>query len=208
MNRREFIQSSSAVLGGAALLDTLGPTALMAAETPAKGGTLIWGHSETTQNLDIHQTGTASTLRVLQNVHDSIVTVDKNFKVIPNLAESFEVSDDGLTYTFKLRSGVKFHDGKTMTSADVKYSFERCKDPETGAVNSRSSTTSTSIETPDEHDRDRQDVERSTRRSWRASPRTAPAWSCPRAPATFRARRRSAAALSSSSAASSATRWS
>ncbi|MEM7710394.1 MAG: hypothetical protein AAF264_06515, partial [Pseudomonadota bacterium] len=41
------------------------------------GGTLIWGHSETTQNLDMHQTGTASTGRVLENVHDSIVTVDE-----------------------------------------------------------------------------------------------------------------------------------
>ena len=50
----------------------------MAEEARAKGGTLIWGHSETTQNLDIHQTGTASTIRVLQNVHCAIVTVDKN----------------------------------------------------------------------------------------------------------------------------------
>lgn len=105
------------------------------AATPKRGGTLIWGHSETTQNLDIHQTGTASTLRLLENVHDSIVTVDRNYSVVPNLAESFEQSDDGLTYSFKLRQGVKFHNGKTMTAADVKYSFERLKDPKTGAVN-------------------------------------------------------------------------
>ncbi len=104
MKRREFLRSSSALTGGAMLGAMLGaglsPRPVAAAdEAPVRGGTLIWGHSETTQNLDIHQTGTASTLRLLQNVHDSIVTVDHNFTVIPNLAESFEVSADGLTYT-------------------------------------------------------------------------------------------------------------
>ena len=90
---------------------------------------MIWGHSETTQNLDIHQTGTASTLRLLQNVHCAIVTIDKNFEIIPSLAEKFEQSPDLLTYTFHLRPGVKFHTGKTMTSADVRYSFNAAAIP-------------------------------------------------------------------------------
>jgi ABC-type transport system substrate-binding protein len=98
----------------------------------------------------MHQTGTASTGRLLQNVHDSIVTVDENFHVIPNLAESFEQSEDGLTYTFKLREDVLFHDGSPMTSADVKYSFDRCRDPETGAVNFEVFNDVESIETPDD----------------------------------------------------------
>ncbi len=119
-------------------------------KTPVRGGTLIWGHSETTQNLDMHQTGTASTGRLLQNVHDAIVTVDHDFTVIPSLAESFDLSEDGLTYTFKLRPDVKFHDGTTMTSADVKYSFERVKNPDTGAVNFEVFNDVESIETPDD----------------------------------------------------------
>jgi peptide/nickel transport system substrate-binding protein len=126
-------------------------TLVLAAQAAAQtsGGTLIWGHSETTQNLDMHQTGTASTGRVLENVHDAIVTVNDNLEVIPSLAESWEVSEDGLTYTFTLREGVTFHDGSALDSADVKYSFERAMDPETGAVNFEVFNDVTSIETPD-----------------------------------------------------------
>jgi ABC-type transport system substrate-binding protein len=149
MKRRDFLKTTATVLGGAALSGSL-PAQLLAQEMPKKGGTLVWGHSETTQNLDIHQTGTASTLRLLQNVHNSIVTVDKNLTVIPSLAEKFEQSPDGLTYTFKLRPGVKFHNGKAMTSADVKYSFERCKDPKTGAVNFEVFNDVVAMETPDD----------------------------------------------------------
>lgn len=146
MKRREFLGSTA--LFGTVILTGL-PMAAQAAD-PVSGGTLIWGHSETTQNLDIHQTGTASTGRLLQNVHESIVTTDKDLNVVPNLAESFEQSDDGLTYTFNLRSGVKFHDGSDLTSADVKYSFERCANPETGATNFEVFNAVESIETPDD----------------------------------------------------------
>ncbi|GAW37172.1 glutathione-binding protein GsiB precursor [Roseovarius sp. A-2] len=148
VKRRHFLQSTSALLGGT-LLSSVALPALALSE-PVKGGTLIWGHSETTQNLDIHQTGTASTGRVLENVHDSIVTVDKDLKVIPNLAESYDISEDGTVYTFKLRNDVVFHNGKTMTSEDVKYSFERCKDPATGAVNFEVFNNVAGIETPDD----------------------------------------------------------
>src|SRR3984885_13248712 len=150
MKRRDFLKSTATLIGGAAIGGGLHPGALMADAAPTKGGTLIWGHSETTQNLDIHQTGTASTIRVLQNVHCAIVTVDKNLNVIPSLAKSFEQSPDGLTYTFHLQPGVKFHNGKTMTAADVKYSFERCKNPATGAVNFEVFNDVVAIETPDE----------------------------------------------------------
>jgi ABC-type transport system substrate-binding protein len=150
MKRRDFLKTTATLIGGAAIGGGFRPGASLADDAPVKGGTLIWGHSETTQNLDIHQTGTASTIRVVQNVHDAIVTVDKSFTVIPSLASSFEQSPDGLIYTFHLRPGVKFHDGKTMTSADVKYSFDRCRNKDTGAVNFEVFNDVAAIETPDD----------------------------------------------------------
>ena len=148
MKRRDFLSNTTALFG-ATMFSGAAPMIASAQTTPVTGGTLIWGHSETTQNLDMHQTGTASTGRVLQNVHNSIVTVDKDFNVIPMLAESFVSSDNGLVYTFKLRAGVKFHNGAEMTSEDVKYSFERCANPDTGAVNFEVFNAVESIETPD-----------------------------------------------------------
>ncbi len=148
MKRRDFL-ATTMIAGGAFGLGLGMPTRVLADE-PVSGGTLVWGHSETTQNLDMHQTGTASTSRVLQNIHNAIVTIDSNMEVVPQLAESFEVSDDGLTYTFRLREGVMFHDGSTMTSEDVKYSFDRCRDPDTGAVNFEVFNDVAEIETPDD----------------------------------------------------------
>ena len=126
-------------------------TASLASECPVTGGTLVWGHSGTTQKLYVHQTGTISTLRILQNIHDGLVTTDQNLNIIPELAKSYSLSDDGLTYTFKLRNDVLFHDGSKMTAADVKYSFETIINPDTGAVNKPVFNSVAAIETPDDY---------------------------------------------------------
>ncbi len=61
----------------------------------------------------------------LVNLYDTLVWPTPDGKVIPHVAESWTVSDDNLRYTFKLKRGIKFHDGRTLTSSDVKFSFER-----------------------------------------------------------------------------------
>ena len=106
-----------------------------------EGGTLIWGHSEVTQNLDIHQTGTASTGRFLNSVYEPLVGLTSDLELStetdiqnPGLASNWEVSDDLLTYTFTLREGVMFHNGTELTAEDVKYSYDRIADPDTGAI--------------------------------------------------------------------------
>jgi peptide/nickel transport system substrate-binding protein len=144
MHRREFIAASAAI--GAGLLAPALPA--RAQPAPKTGGTLIWGHSETTQNLDIHQSGTAASGRLLQNIHCTLIKPDKAFNPVPALAESFSTSPDLLTYTFKLRPNVKFHDGSTLSSADVKYSFERVRDPKTGAVSYEVFNDVDTIDTP------------------------------------------------------------
>ena len=63
-------------------------------------------------------------------VYNRLIDVDDNFQVIPELAESWGVSDDGKTWTFKLRKGVKFHDGSDFDANDVVYTFKRFWDPD------------------------------------------------------------------------------
>ena len=66
-------------------------------------------------------------------VYNRLVDIDDNFNVLPELATEWKVSDDGLTWTFKLRQGVKFHSGKDFSSADVVYTFKRLLDEKTGS---------------------------------------------------------------------------
>lgn len=90
-----------------------------------KGGNLILGASADAETLDPHATTALRAARYLAMMHDNLLNRDFDGSFKPALAESYTVSPDGLTYTFKLRTGVKFHSGKAFTSADVKYTFDR-----------------------------------------------------------------------------------
>jgi ABC-type transport system substrate-binding protein len=71
-------------------------------------------------------------LMMKQLMYNGLVALDRNFMIVPGLAESWDLSEDGLEYTFHLRKGVKFHNGREMTSADVKWTYEKYLDPDTG----------------------------------------------------------------------------
>jgi peptide/nickel transport system substrate-binding protein len=93
---------------------------------PKRGGMLISAVTAEPPTLDPHL-GFPSTWTSL--MYDYLVYFDKENKVQPNLAESWEIQNDGAVVVFKLRKGVKFHNGREVVADDVKYSMERLKDP-------------------------------------------------------------------------------
>jgi peptide/nickel transport system substrate-binding protein len=108
-----------------------------AAGQPVRGGTLrvAWQGEPTGPNGGLDpQTCTSNCYPVHQHVWDTLVRVNYDVKPEPLLAESWTTSQDGKTWTFKLRSGVKHHHGTPFTSADVVHTFKRILDPQTGAV--------------------------------------------------------------------------
>jgi len=108
------------ILAGLSLSSALALGALAgAAETPRRGGVLRVGNLGEPPALDAHWT-TATITEVLANhIYEGLYSLDANRRPTPMLAEGHTVSKDGLTYTFKLRQGVKFHNGKEMTADDV-----------------------------------------------------------------------------------------
>ena len=83
-------------------------------------------------SLDPHRMVTAGTREVLFNLFEGLVKPNSKGELIPAVAERYELSEDGRTYTFTLREGVKFHNGATVTAEDVVYSIERCADTSEG----------------------------------------------------------------------------
>jgi len=79
--------------------------------------------------LDPHLAADVPSALIVIEVFGGLVTLDTNLKVVPDLAEKWEASPDGKTYTFTLRRGTRFHNGKPVTADDVKWSFERAADP-------------------------------------------------------------------------------
>jgi peptide/nickel transport system substrate-binding protein len=92
---------------------------------PHVGGDFTFGQEANINSLDQMTSSTISTRNIAMNMFESLMTRDENFSPILELADSMTESPDHMTYTFKLRQGVHFHNGKEMTSADVVASFNR-----------------------------------------------------------------------------------
>ena len=113
------------------LLTALAMSALLmfaaapAADAQKKGGVLRIGNLGEPPALDAHWTTASITETLTNHIYEGLYSLDRDKKPIPMLAESHTASKDGLTYTFKLRQGVKFHNGKEMTSEDVVASLNR-----------------------------------------------------------------------------------
>lgn len=99
--------------------------------TPDPDATLTVGLVLEPTNLDIRRTSGAALEQILiDNVYEGLVTRAQDNTIEPRLADDYEVSDDGLTYTFTLNEGVTFHNGSALTSADVVSSYEAVRTDE------------------------------------------------------------------------------
>src|SRR5436190_9363084 len=88
-------------------------------------------------------------VHVLEQLYGTLTELDANLDVVPGLAESWQVSDDGRTITLALRRGVTFTDGSAFDSTDAKASLDRIRDEATGAVAAASLASVSSVEAPD-----------------------------------------------------------
>ena len=110
-------------------------TAADGAEARAAAGELNVGIAQDLDSsLDPHKTVKAGTREVMFNVFEGLLKPDASGNLNPAVAESYTVSDDHLLYTFKLRSGVKFHNGQDVTPEDVIWSYQRCAEPDSADI--------------------------------------------------------------------------
>lgn len=101
--------------------------------SPKRGGTLTVVHGVDISNFDVQAAPGYEVVWINMNIHNSLLTLDKDLQPVPELAKRWEVSPDGLAYTFYLQEGVKFHDGTDMDAQAVKWNFEHMMDPQTRA---------------------------------------------------------------------------
>jgi peptide/nickel transport system substrate-binding protein len=143
------------LLSIALLLLMWGAPATCAEDQPRRGGTLNVALAGDPPSLDMHQEQTFMVAQPLGPVYNNLIVFDPhNYpEIIGDLAKSWTVSDDHLTYTFTLHEGVKFHDGSELTSADVKVSLDKIVFPPEGVVSPRRSMYQMikSVEAPDRH---------------------------------------------------------
>jgi len=138
---------------GAALAALLLAAPAVAQDTPRRGGTLTFAIGAETPTYDCAATDTYAALHFLSPFYSTLLKFDLSRypNVAGDLAESWTVSPDGLTYTFRLHPNVRFHDGSPLTSADVKATYERLRQPPQGVVSVRVATFAdiAEIATPD-----------------------------------------------------------
>src|ERR1044072_2449439 len=143
----------SVLMTGAAAFALGGTMPDAQAQQPKKGGTLQFAISAETPHYDNHGSDTYATLHFAAPFYSTLLrfNLDKFPEVQGDLAASWTVAPDLMTYTFKLHPGVKFHDGQDLTSADVKATYDRMRTPPAGVVSTRQATFNDigTIETPD-----------------------------------------------------------
>ena len=96
------------------------------------GGVLrrLWSDPPT---LDPHLSGDTTSAGVVVEIYSGLVALNTDLQLVPDVADRWEISEDGMTYTFYIRDNARFHDGKPITASDFKWSLERAASPDTAS---------------------------------------------------------------------------
>src|SRR5262249_56994922 len=105
-----------------------------AAQQPRHGGTLRVAWEADITGLDPFVSPGLQSWHMVGNLFNSLITIDANLNYVPDLAESWEVLEDGKAYVFHLRKGVKFHDDTDFDAEAVRWNYQRIMDPEEKVV--------------------------------------------------------------------------
>ena len=124
-----FIAFGIVLLAGCSSDNTEGEAGT-ATEGDKSGGTLVYGRGADSVSLDPINVTDGESIRVTHNIYETLLEYDHNLELQPKLATDYNSSEDGLTWTFQLREGVKFHDGTDFNADAVVFNFERWMDPE------------------------------------------------------------------------------
>ena len=126
------------------------PTSAPAAGQPKRGGILKVGLQADPTSLDPQKTSLTALFHVTEHIYSLLVRLKPDLTPEPDLAEKWDISPDGKTYTFTLRKGVKFHSGRPLVAGDVKYTFDRLVDPATASPNVALLSSVDSVAAPDD----------------------------------------------------------
>ena len=149
VNRRTLLKGSAAM---AAVSYVAKPEFLSATALQEASGTLIYAQSAPITSVDsVNPQGYPAGYEATYSIYRNLVTFDRDLGIIPDLAESWEQSDDGLTWTFTLRQGVTFHDGTPFNADAVAFHIARIQDPETASPNANLWTHITGVNVVDEN---------------------------------------------------------
>lgn len=135
-------------IGLAACSSSGGSSSSPSSSSSGTSAPFVVANTSSVQKLDPQIATNFLDLQALGLVYQPLVTLNSSLQVVPDLAASWSFSTDSKSVTFTLRSGVKFDDGSTLTSADVKASLERVLNPKTGAAAASNIATVASISTP------------------------------------------------------------
>jgi len=107
------------------------PPPFTEAQAPKRGGTLRVAYGNEISNFDYHVAPGYELVWAVQNIGCGLISITPDGKFVPDAAESWQISPDGLLYTFKLKKNVLFHDGTKLDASVIKFNVDRIMDPAT-----------------------------------------------------------------------------